>query len=87
MREKIIEVLFEGWCDGDCELKKYDPDYETVLNLIREHTNADNKEQRRIENAICGLVCEAERNAFMNGVYACLELINGNIFKKAGGEE
>lgn len=79
MREKIIETLFEAWSDGAYELKKFEPDYDTVFELISDHV--DREIQRKIENKICSLVSDCERNAFMNGVYLCLELINGNGLK------
>ena len=86
MREKIIEAMFEMWCDGACELRKYSPDYEKVFNVIRKRIEECSEECCEIENAICNLVCECERNAFMNGVYICLQLMNGNILREGMSE-
>lgn len=82
MGEKVIEALFEGWCDGEYELKKYEPDYDKVFSFIHDHADIDKETMRRIDSEITNLICSGERNAFFNGVYLCLELLNGNIFSQ-----
>ena len=82
MREKIIELVFDGWCDGLCGLKRKEGEQvqEAIDNIVS-HFNGGLKDSIYVEGQWTELICTREKDAFIDGFYMCLELLNGNVMK------
>lgn len=83
MKERIMEAIFDSWCDGECGSRKDELlEVQKTIDKLSSYFNAHKNEQIYIETAIMEVICLYERNAFMEGFHVCLELISEftNIF-------
>lgn len=76
MRERIIQAIFDGWCDGS----EINPMVHKAIATIAERFRAEEHDRSYIESQVTETICVCEKEAFRQGFYLCLELINGNIF-------
>ena len=82
MKEKIIETIFDGWCDGLCGMKRIEgPEVQEVIDNIAAHFGGTPADSLYIEERWTDLICTREKDAFIDGFYMCLELLNGSIFR------
>lgn len=81
MQEKIIEAIFDTWCEGYLGLKREQgPETDTAIKNICEHFGATEDDFYVVEIQVTQALCAREKEGFMDGFYVCLELMNGNIF-------
>lgn len=82
MRNKIIEAVFDRWCEGEFGMKTDEgPETDEAIDNIAQYFKAPVQAQMYIESQIRAAACMREKAAFEDGFYCCLELLNGNIFK------
>lgn len=82
MRKRIIEAIFDSWCDGDLGMKTEEgPARCEAITNIAEYFDASTDDSIFIEEQINEAICEKERITFRDAFYLCLELLNGNVFK------
>lgn len=80
MIEKIIEAVFDGWCEGEYGSRKDElPQVQQIIDSLCKQTNADKQEEMQIEKSITELVCLYEKNAFVEGFCLCMDLLQGNL--------
>ena len=83
MRNRIIEAVFDGWCEGEFGMKTEEgPETDNAIDNIAKYFNASGKAKLYIESEIRCALCTREETAFEDGFYLCLELLNGNIFSR-----
>lgn len=83
LRREMIQALYDNWTDGIFPGTKPDvPEVREAINGITSRCHAAGTDALYIESTINAAMCAREEEAFTAGFYLCLELINGNIFKK-----
>ncbi|MGI6068858.1 MAG: hypothetical protein ACOYBE_00325 [Blautia sp.] len=81
MKEKIIQVLFDSWCEGEFGIDyAADQISDGAINDIVEHFKAKGNDQNYIETNVMRAVCIHEKAAFLAGVRIGLALITGSIW-------
>ncbi|MDC7290181.1 hypothetical protein NXH76_20515 [Blautia schinkii] len=82
MRKRIIDAIFDGWCEGEFGMKTDEgPARCEAITNIAEHFEASIDDSIFIEEQINEAICEKEKITFRDAFYLCLELLNGNVFK------
>ncbi|HJB29628.1 MAG TPA: hypothetical protein IAA06_12690 [Candidatus Blautia faecavium] len=83
LRKEMIQALYDNWTDGIFPGTKTDvPEVREAINGITARCKATGTDALYIESTINAAMCAREEAAFTAGFYLCLELLNGNIFKK-----
>lgn len=81
-REKVIDAIFDSWCDGDLGMKTpTGRETDEAIDNIARHFDTQGEGWIFIETELEHAVCAREEVAFKDGFYCCLELLNGNVFK------
>lgn len=79
MRERIIEAIFDGWCEGEYGNRSKDfSEANQAITDISKRFNADTKDRLFIERVLMEVICKYEHNAFIDGFVMGFELMNGN---------
>lgn len=82
MRKRIIEAIFDGWCEGEYGTKpKKETDAQNAIDKICGCLSLSEKEELCVEENLMDAVCAHEKIAFVHGFCLCLELLNGNLIK------
>lgn len=81
MNNRIMDAIFDSWCEGECGQHTELPEVQETIDGISERFQASRAEKLYIEKSVTELVCLYERNAFMEGLRVCMELLNGTMFK------
>lgn len=80
MKERIIEAIFDGWCEGEYGNKNKDlPEANQAIVDITKRFHADTKDRIFIERVFMEVICKYEHNAFIDGFMLGYELLNGNL--------
>ena len=80
MKQKIIDLIFEGWSEGDTGVKRMEPPIvNEITDAIIDKVMATGEDALFIEENINEAVYEVEKNAFSCGFALCLELISGRL--------
>lgn len=83
MREDIIDIIYDAWMDNRfAEMQPLCTGTRAAINGIIDRFHATGADLLYIERTINAATTEKEENAFKNGFYLCLELVNGNILKE-----
>ena len=78
MREKIIDAIFDSWCeDGDTDFIRQRKDEATQAI---DHLGITKKEKNDMHNTVAGLLCDVEERAFKDGLHYGIDLMTGRIF-------
>ena len=82
-RERIIDAIFDSWCDGLLGMKTpTGQETDNAIDNLATYFDTQEDGWNFIETEIEKILCAREEAAFKDGFYCCLELINGNIFKE-----
>ena len=73
MNNRIMDAIFDSWCEGECGQHTELPEVQETIDGISERSHS----KQYIEKSITELVCLYERNAFMEGLRVCMELLRG----------
>ena len=83
MRNKIIEAVFDRWCEGELGMKTEEgPTRCEAITNIAKHFDASTDDFLFIEAQVNQAICEKEEITFQDGFYLCLELLNGNLLRE-----
>lgn len=82
MRDKIIDLIFQGWCDGDVGKRIEPPEVQGAIDAIIQKLDASSEQGLIVEEQILSAMYEAEKNAFKNGFELCLKLVGGGLLTK-----
>lgn len=81
MKERILDAIFDGWCDGECGQRQAElPEVQKTINDFCERFHATRTDELFIERTLMNLICTYEKNAFTEGFSICLDLLTGKIF-------
>lgn len=84
MKERIIEAIYNGWCEGAYGTHaKGLSEVQKTIDIISNSVNADDREGLIIEAAVMDVLNKYEYHAFLDAFALCLELLNGHLI---GGE-
>lgn len=79
----MIRTLYDAWSDRRFHGTKSDvKEVNLAIGNIINQFQATGKKALYVESTIMEAVSAQEEYAFTAGFYLCLELLNGNIFKK-----
>ena len=75
MRDKIIDAIYDAWCDGEdnTEIREKRDDVEKEINLL----GLSKKEKKDMRESVSDLLCTAEERAFKDGQGGCLVSTDG----------
>lgn len=80
MREKIIDAIFDSWCeDGDTDFIRQRKD-ETAQAI--DHLGITKKEKNDMHNTVADLLCDVEERAFKDGLDYGIDLMTGRMFSE-----
>lgn len=82
MKERIIEVIYSGWCEGLYGTHgKELPEVQKAIDIISGAVHADKKEEHLIESTVMDVLNKYEYHAFLDAFALCLELLNGHLVR------
>lgn len=78
MRDKIIDAIFDAWCDSEdnAEVREKRDDVEKEINLL----GLSKKEKTDMRESVSDLLCTAEERAFKSGLHLEINMMTGQIF-------
>ena len=80
MRERIIEAIYNGWCEGLYGTHgKELTEVQKAVDIISGAVHADTKIELLIEATIMDVLNQYEYHAFLDAFALCLELLNGHL--------
>lgn len=80
MRDKIIAVIFDAWCDSEdnAEVREKRDDVEKEINLL----GLNKKEKKNMRESVSDLLCTAEERAFKRGLHLGIDMMTGRMFSE-----
>ena len=80
MRDKIIDAIFDAWCDGEdnAEIREKRDDVEKEINLL----GLSKKEKKDMRESVSDLLCTAEERAVKDGLHLCIDMMTGRMLSK-----
>lgn len=80
MRDKIIDAIFDAWCDGEdnAEIREKRDDVEKEINLL----GLSEKEKKDMRESVSDLLCTAEERAFKDGLHLGIDMMTGRMLSK-----
>ncbi|MDY3997511.1 MAG: hypothetical protein SOY73_00080 [Blautia sp.] len=82
MKERIIEVIYSGWCEGLYGTHGKDlKEVQTAINTISGAVHADTKKELLIKATIMDVLNKYEYHAFLDAFALCLDLLNGHLVR------
>lgn len=80
MREKIIDAIFDSWCeDGDTDFIRQRKDEATQAI---DHLGITKKEKKDMRESVSDLLCTAEERAFKDGLHLGIDMMTGRMLSK-----
>lgn len=80
MRDKIIDAIFDAWCDSEdnAEIREKRDDVEKEINLL----GLSKKERTDMRESVSDLLCTAEERAFKNSLHLGMDTMIGRMFSE-----